>query len=144
MGYTLGMDLQSADYPEISSIIYTLPADEFGYFDMASADAEKYTLGGTAIAWPIRIATQNADAASGGNGTGVMMFPVFAEAVDYYCFATGSKMNTCGFIFVPGEAKPDVTLFAPERTDADGNVIASKGIAVSGEPPDWWCQRHHL
>ena len=129
IAYTLGMDLQSADYPDIPSIVYTLPADEMGYCDLESPEMEKFTFGATALSWPIRIETQNADAATGGNGTGVLMFPVYAEAKDYYCFATGSKMNTCGFIFVPcnpEEEKPSVSLYC-----AASDERAEKTVVVT-------------
>ena len=124
MAYTLGMALYSADYPELEYGVYTLPADELGYCDLDKA--ENYLLGGTAVAWPIRIFTQNAEAASAGNGTGCIMFPVFADAKDYYVFATGSKMNTCGYIFVPGEAQPSVSFTG---TSDNGD----RAFAVTGE-----------
>ncbi len=131
IAYTLGMDLQSSDYPDIPSIVYTLPADDMGYADLESAEMEKYTFGGTQLSWPIRIETQNSEAASAGNGTGVLMFPVYAEAIDYYCFATGSKMNTCGFVFVPGEPEkdiPNVSLYCAATDD-----VAEKTVVVTSD-----------
>ena len=124
MAYTLGMAIYSDAYPDLLYGVYTLPADDLGYCDLDKA--EDYLLGGTAIAWPIRIFTKNAEAESAGNGTGCIMFPVFAEAKDYYVFATGSKMNTCGYIFVPGEAKPSVSFTG---TSDKGD----RAFAVSGE-----------
>lgn len=65
------------------------------------------------------------------------MFPVYAEAGDYYVFCTGSKMNTCGFIFVEGDPKgeaPALTVYGPERTDMEtGEVYPAKSFAISGE-----------
>lgn len=124
MAYTLGMALYDEKYPDLPYGVYNLPADELGYCDLDKA--EDYLLGGTAIAWPIRIFTKNAEAETAGNGTGCIMFPVFADAKDYYVFATGSKMNTCGYIFVPGEAKPSVSF-----TGVSDN--GDRAFAVSGE-----------
>ena len=131
VAYTLGMDLQSADYPDITQIIYTLPADADGYLNLEAANIDDFTFGGTAIAWPIKIATHNDEAVSGGNGTGVIIFPVYAEAENYEVFATGSKMNTCGYIFVEGDPAgeaPAVSLFCAGSDDR-----AEKTIVVTGE-----------
>lgn len=142
VAYTLGMDLQSKDvyqeidpetekveveinYADIPQIVFSLPADELGYVNREAADIDKYTFGGNTIAWPIRIATGNAKAATAGNGTGVIAFKVYAEAVNYLVFATGSKMNTCGYIFLPCDPDtntPNISLYAPERTTDDGTV----------------------
>lgn len=131
LAYTLGMDIQNGDYPDLTYGVYTLPADADGYCDLAAANIEDYTFGGTAIAWPIRIFTKNAEAASAGNGTGALVFPVYKDAVDYWVFATGSKMNTCGAIFVdkdPAGAAPNVTAYCPETSDR-----AEKAFAITGE-----------
>jgi len=130
--YTLGMDLQSADYPDIDKIIYSLPSmtgEDEGYADLESPEIAKYLLGGTAVAWPIRIATQNPEAASAGNGTGVLVFKVYAD-LDYFAFATGSKMNTCGYIFVPGKDVPEVSLYC--AASEGENPRAEKTIKVCG------------
>lgn len=128
ISYTLGMDIKSDVFPEVSQAIYTLPADKDGYVDMAAADIEKYTFGGNTVAWPIRIATENPEAESAGNGTGVMIFPVWADAESYVVLATGSKMNSCGYVFVPGDTMPAVSLVC----EADENYEA-KTITVTGE-----------
>lgn len=144
MAYTLGMEFGGGSKPEEVAAweaagkpaygVYTLPATEFGYFDKAAPTADKYLLGGTAIAWPIRICTQDPAAGSVGNGTGAMMFPVFKDAAIYYFFATGSKMNTPGFIFVPGQAMPNVTVYGPERINEEtSEVTPAKSFAISGE-----------
>lgn len=134
VAYTLGMDLQSGDYPEINSINYTLPGDDLGYIDMNAANIGDYTFGGTTIAWPIRIATGNPDAASAGNGTGIIMFPVYADAADYLVFATGSKMNTCGAIFVEGEEMPSVGIVYGRAEGDDGYLEGHKSTVVAGDP----------
>lgn len=133
VAYTLGMDLQSADYSEIPEIKYSLPGDEFGYINREAADIDKYTFGGNTIAWPIRIATGNAEAVSGGNGTGAIVFPVYADAENYLVFATGSKMNTCGFVFVdsdPAGAAPSVSLKGKVGSD---DAKTEKTIVVCGD-----------
>lgn len=141
MAYTLGMEIDNTAFPDVHEAIYSLPSTDLGYFDMNAPTADQYLLGGTAIAWPIRIATQNPEAEGAGNGTGAIIFPVFADAVDYWVFATGSKMNTCGFIFVEAADPtanpanmPAVTVYGPERTNADtGEVTPAKSIAITGE-----------
>lgn len=136
LAYTLGMEIANDAYPDLKYGVYTLPADADGYFDQNAATADDYLLGGQAIAWPIRIFTKNGEAVTAGNGTGAIIFPVYADAVDYWVFATGSKMNTCGFIFVASDPKgkaPDVTVYGPERTDDAGTVIPAKSFAITGE-----------
>ncbi|MDE6017897.1 MAG: hypothetical protein K2G85_03685, partial [Muribaculaceae bacterium] len=137
VAYTLGMDLQSSDYPEIPEIKYSLPAGEYGLLNAEAADIDKYTFGGNTIAWPIKIATENNDAASAGNGTGAMVFPVYAEGATYCVLATGSKMNTCGFVFVdsdPAGEAPNVALYCPA---SDGETPrAEKVVVVTGTAPD--------
>ncbi|MCH5346889.1 MAG: hypothetical protein J1E63_07245, partial [Muribaculaceae bacterium] len=135
MAYTMGMDLQSDDYPALNSIVFSLPADADGYLDVDAAG--DYTFGGTTIAWPIRIATQNPEAASAGNGTGVIMFPVYAEAGNYIVFATGSKMNTCGCIFVdsdPAGEAPAVGIVYGRTPDNDGYREGHTSTIVTGDP----------
>lgn len=129
LAYTLGMDIQNADYPDVTEAKYSLPADADGYLDLESPDIEKYTFGTTTIAWPIRIQTQNKDAASAGNGTGAIVFPVYAEAENYLVFATGSKMNTCGFVFVdsdPAGKAPQVAVYGTVND-------AQKIVNITGE-----------
>ncbi len=142
VAYTMGMDLQSADYPTIPEIVFTLPGDELGYVDMNSPEIDKYTFGGNTIAWPIRIATQDPEAAAAGNGTGVLAFKVYAEAGNYMCLATGSKMNTCGYIFVPCDpdtTTPSVSVYCPqtdERAEKTVNVLGEGGAGVSSVAVD--------
>ena len=137
VAYTLGMDLQSGDFPAIPEIVYSLPADADGYVDLNSPEIDKYTFGGTALAWPIRIATQDAEAVSGGNGTGAIVFPVYAEAENYLVFAVGSKMNTCGFIFVdsdPAGEAPNVSVYCPA---SEGETPREeKTVVITGSAPD--------
>lgn len=134
VAYTMGMDLQDAtNYPDIHEIVFTLPADDMGYVNTAAADIDNYTFGTNTIAWPIRIATGNAEAVSGGNGTGVIAFPVYAEAGNYMVLATGSKMNTCGYIFVPcnpEETTPSVSVYAESAKDTE----AERTVVVMGDP----------
>ena len=133
VAYTLGMDIQNDAYPDLASAIYTLPSDDMGWINRDAADIDKYTFGGNTIAWPIRIQTGDPEAAAAGNGSGVLIFKVYAEAENYFCFATGSKMNTCGYIFVEGNNLPAVSLYAPERTiDEGATTVPAKTIVVTG------------
>ncbi len=132
MAYTLGMEIDNPDYSNFTHGVYTLPATESGYFDFNSTDVDNYTFGGTSLAWPIRIFTQNPDAYSAGFGTGAIMFPVYADACDYYVFCTGSKLNTCGFIFVEGDPKgeaPSLTVYGPQRI-MDGEIYPEKSFEI--------------
>lgn len=137
VAYTLGMDLQSELYPELPQIVFSLPADDMGYVNLEASDIDNYTFGTNAIAWPIRIATNNAEAEGAGNGTGVLMFPVYADAENYLAFAVGSKMNTCGFIFVdsdPAGDAPNVTLQGSIGDEGTEKlvVVTSGGGSVDG------------
>lgn len=133
VAYTMGMDLQDAtNYPDLHEIVFTLPGDELGYVNLEAADIDKYTFGGNTVAWPIRIATGDAEAVSGGNGTGVIAFKVYADAGNYMVLATGSKMNTCGYIFVPCDpdtTTPDVSVYAESAKDTE----AERTVVVMGE-----------
>lgn len=142
VAYTLGMDIQSADYPDIHEVVFTLPGDELGYVNLEAPDIDKYTFGGNTVAWPIRIATQDPEAVSAGNGTGVIAFKVYAEAGNYMVLATGSKMNTCGYIFVscnPDETTPSVSVYAETAKDTEAErtvVVMGDGGSISGVAAD--------
>ena len=41
-------------------------------------------------------------------------------------------MNTCGFIFVEGNTLPNVSVYAPERTPEEGDVIPAKTVVITG------------
>lgn len=141
MAYTLGMALYGDNAKDKTHAVYTLPATEMGYCDFAAANIDDFLHGGKAIDWPYRIffniqadAPEYADKLNAGNGTGVIMFPVFADAATYYVFATGSKMNTCGAIFVEGEKQPSVSLYGPEQHGEDGSVTrAEQNFVITGE-----------
>lgn len=143
VAYTLGMDIQSADYPDIHEVVFTLPATDLGYVNLEAPDIDKYTFGGNTVAWPIRIATGDAEAASAGNGTGVIAFKVYAEAGNYMVLATGSKMNTCGYIFVPcnpDETTPSVSVYAESAKDTEAErtvvVLGAGGAGIAGVAAD--------
>lgn len=138
VAYTLGMEISRENYPDLTSIVYSLPSTADGDFDMTSPEAEKFTLGSSYIQWPIRIATQNFYAESCGDGTGAIIFPVYANAKDYYVFGTGTKMNTCGFIFVESatpsgdpSAMPAVTVYGTKPET--GEPAQTKSFAITGE-----------
>ncbi len=85
---------------------YTLPADELGYYSAMGYDAEgkanftsnatyddgtKYNAAGTIAGnW------------TEGNALGVISFPVYKEAGQYFVNACGSKVTCDGFVFIPG------------------------------------------
>ena len=139
MAYTLGMALYGDNAHGKTHDVFTLPADELGYCNLEAPNIQDYLHGGNAIDWPYRIffnvqpdTPEYTDKVNAGNGTGVIMFPVFADAGTYYVFATGSKMNTCGAIFVEGEAQPEVSLYGP-ATEGE-NPRAEQNYVITGNP----------
>ena len=138
VAYTLGMDIQSEAFADVHEAVYTLPADEMGYVNLEAANIDDYTFETTTIAWPIRIATHDGAAASAGNGTGAIVFKVWKEAGNYMVLATGSKMNTCGYVFVPcnpDEYTPAVSVFCPasegDTPRDEKTVVITKGSGSS-------------
>lgn len=110
VAYTLGMFLNSADYPDIPQGIYSLPSDENGYLDLNAPDIENYLMladDKKIIRWPISIFTQNVEASFAGYGTGALVFPVKAGK-DYIVFCQGAKMQSCGYIFVDSNSSKDI------------------------------------
>lgn len=109
MSYTFGME--GAAFGQ--RIDYTLPADKDGYLDLAAADIDKYTGGGTGILWPEQIVL-GAESAVKKNGYGVIMFPVYKDCT-YTFGAQGSKMTCPGVVFTT-EA-PTAIIYGPAGED---------------------------
>lgn len=134
MAYTLGMDVADAQLSPDGKIAYTLPADSHGYCDLASPSIDKYMLGGTAIASPHAIYKQNADVEENtSSGTGVIIFPVRKNRT-YWVFATGSKMVSSGFVFVPGRSIGEVKLLCDN--DVASDRVVTKGRTVNIPAPE--------
>lgn len=131
MAYTLAMDFSAAALEGTPSIVYTIPADENGYLDFAAADIEKY-VNGTKYYWPEKTVL-GADAADvKKNGTGAIIFPVFAEAGSYLVHAAGSKITTCGAVFTT-EPVTELTLTGEAEGAAISLALISNGsTGISG------------
>lgn len=140
MAYTFGMDWTAgvAAGASINSIVYQLPADEFGYIDFTNAEIGKY-VNGAKMFWPEKIVL-GADAADvKKNGLGFITFPVFAEAGTYMVQAAGSKISTCGAVFTT-EKVTELTLTGFDEVTAEpisktllGTGTGIGGITVDGE-----------
>lgn len=78
---------------------------------------------GRQVQWVIREYLGDAEAATAGNGLGVLYFPVFKDC-QYYAHATGSKISWSAIYFSEAEAQSVVL------SNADG---ASKTI-INGDP----------
>ena len=103
VAYTFAM--QVAEDPNVEStdglISFTLPGDEYGYYDTSLGKIDQ----------AIRIFHGNPDAASAGNGLGVIKFDVFA-GYNYTFSAAGSKMSLKGICF--SDQPVDVTLIGED------------------------------
>ena len=84
---------------------------------------------GTQIQWVVKEALNDADAASAGNGLGVIYFPVY-EGCKYYAHATGSKISWSGAYFSASEAA-SVKLAKEDGTEFEllGDASAVAGIS---------------
>ena len=89
---------------------------------------------GRQIQWVVREALNDAEAASAGNGLGVIYFPVI-EGMKYFAHATGSKISWSGIYFSASEAasvkvvKEDNTEFELLGATGIENVKAAKTAA---------------
>ena len=107
---------------------YTLPADEQGYVAWPAADATyptEYFLSNKAYNQPNAMPNCSAIGAS----LGVIAFPVFGTAESpmiYSVYASGSKITTNGFVFVPAENPTLAGLSTPTFSkDEPGTGIAN-------------------
>lgn len=120
---------------------YTLPSDADGYYVKGSGydDGVKFLMADqcTEIAAGLADATTVPATKSctvwdnaGGNALGVIAFPVYADAGQYYVNACGSKVTCDGFVFIPG-----ATTVAAVSNEAGASSIssvkaASKSVVV--------------
>lgn len=127
LSYTLAMDWTAgaANGASVSSLIYTVPADNDGYLDFSAADIDKY-VNGSKIYWPEQIVL-GPESAIKQNGVGAIIFPVYAEAGTYLVHAAGSKISTCGAVFT---TEPVTQLVL---TGADEDTKEPLSLALIGE-----------
>ncbi len=90
---------------------YTLPGDEWNWYTVGSGydDGTMYYQASQCIRVANGGAAVDADGAklyddswASGNALGVIAFPVYVEAGEYYVNACGSKVTCNGFLFIPG------------------------------------------
>ena len=72
------------------------------------------------IAWPVCIALNDAEAATAGNGLGVIGFPIY-EGCKYYAHAAGSKISWSGIFFTDAPAQT----ISVEKEDGTSLVLYS-------------------
>ena len=94
----------AADATEVG---YTLPGDEFGYYVKGTGfdDETKYLNAAQCTEIFNGGSAEELTKWTAGNALGVIAFPVYAEAGEYYVNACGSKVTCNGFVFVPGADK---------------------------------------
>lgn len=137
MAYTLAMPVYDLDVCPQGYIKYSLPADSAGYCDLNSPYLTKFLVEGTGkLRWPIKIYSQDDNTQVGGEvstyGTGVIMFPVYAEH-EYWVYATGSKIMSCGYAFIPGKNAPTVTI--PGGNASTGGDLTVTPESFTGNTP---------
>lgn len=120
VAYNLDMCLQSTE-SSIQVISYSLPGDEYGWYD-ASQDDGTYSSTGSTLNWPEVIYTKDASSAIKLNGIGLIHFPVYAEVGTYYVHASGSKI-TCGGAILADEALGEIAFTTEEYSDGEETGI---------------------
>ena len=123
IGYKLAMEISDARFPDNKINLELKGEGEFNYIPE-----------GRKIDWVVREVLGDAEAATAGNGLGVIYFPVFTGC-KYYAHATGSKISWCGAYFSATEAssikvaKEDGTEFELLGATGIENVKAAKTAA---------------
>ena len=114
VGFTLAMEINDERFPE-NKIVYTVEGE--GEFNEVK-DAT-YTTN-----WPVRVALKDVEAATAGNGLGVIGFPVYADCT-YLVGAGGSKISWCGAYFT---SKPcSVSVAGDEK--AEFSLLGKGGVS---------------
>ena len=124
---------------------YTLPGDADGYYTVGGGydDGSKFLAADqcTEIFKVEGTTADNVPAAksctiwnNGGNALGVIAFPVYKEAKEYYVNACGSKVTVNGFAFVKGADKVGAVTFAKGESTGINNVaaVSAKKAAKKG------------
>ena len=135
IGYKIAMEVKD---DRISSSVLNLEIKGEGEYNNIPASVSTLN-GGTGIQWVIREYLNDAEAATAGNGLGVLYFPV-AKDCKYLAHATGSKISWSGIYFSENEAasikvaKEDGTDFSILADPASVNTIkadAQNGAAFN-------------
>jgi len=92
IGYKLAMEINDPRFADNKINLELKGEGEFNYIPE-----------GRQIQWVVREALNDAEAATAGNGLGVLYFPVFTGC-KYFAHATGSKISWSGIYFSASEA----------------------------------------
>ena len=114
---------------------YTLPGDDLGYYVVGTGydDGSKFLAADqcTEIFKVDGVTAENVPASksctvwnNSGNALGVIAFPVYKEAKEYYVNACGSKVTVNGFVFVKGATQIGNVTFAKGESTGINNVAA--------------------
>ena len=114
---------------------YTLPGDDLGYYVVGTGydDGSKFLAADqcTEIFKVDGVTAENVPASksctvwnNSGNALGVIAFPVYKEAKEYYVNACGSKVTVNGFVFVKGATQIANVTFAKGESTGINNVAA--------------------
>lgn len=127
---------------------YTLPGDEFGYYEMGTGydDGTMYYQAAQCIAVANGGAAVDAegnklyDASwASGNALGVIAFPVYAEAGEYYVNACGSKVTCNGFVFIPGATEiAEINVGGAEPEPTPEETVKTLWTNATGDAVPAW------
>lgn len=120
VGYKLWMEINDERFPN-SILSYELKGEgEYNWIPE-----------GRQIQWAVREALGDVEAATAGNGLGVIGFPIF-EGCKYYAHATGSKISWCGIYFSDAEVE-NITVSKEDGTALQLNAGSSSIKAIAAE-----------
>lgn len=130
------MKVWSNTTPE-EPVFFTLPGDDLNWFETGKGyDDGAGKLYSASWCYEVytkedgEVVTPTGDAAEywiKEDGFGVIAFPVYAEAGTYYVNGDGTKMASCGYLFVPGATEvkdADIVLSKTESEAAIESVAA--------------------
>ena len=92
-----------------TEVSYTLPGDADGYYVIGNGYDTGTALYSAGCCYDVATNTENTALGSGGAGVkwsggdllGVIAFPVYADAEQYYVNGCGTKMASTGYVFIP-------------------------------------------
>lgn len=113
MGYKLAMEVNDERFADNKINLEIKGEGEFNYIPE-----------GRQIQWVVREALGDAEAATAGNGLGVLYFPV-AAGCKYFAHATGSKISWSGAYFAAAEAS-SVKVIKEDGTEFE--LLGTAGI----------------
>ena len=135
-GMPMAYTMTAAQANDGAVVGYTLPGNELGYYTVGSGydDGSKFLAADqcTEIYKVEGTTADNVPASksctvwnNSGNALGVIAFPVYKEAKEYYVNACGSKVTVNGFAFVKGTDKIGAVTFGKGETGINNIAVAS-------------------